>query len=73
LALRWFRDQFYNASRGQAQTIPTGDYEDVYRQMIEMAAQVEPGSEWLFFSPHLGGRICPASPEMRGAWIGVSW
>ncbi len=73
LALRWFRDQFYNASRGQAQTVPTGDYEDIYRQMIEMAAQVEPGSDGLFFSPHLGGRICPASPEMRGAWIGVSW
>jgi xylulokinase len=34
---------------------------------------VEPGSDGLFFSPHLGGRICPASPEMRGAWIGVSW
>jgi xylulokinase len=25
------------------------------------------------FSPHLGGRICPPAPEMKGAWIGFSW
>ena len=25
------------------------------------------------FSPHLGGRVCPAAPEMRGAWLGFSW
>ena len=31
------------------------------------------GADGLFFSPHLGGRICPAAPEMRGAWIGFSW
>jgi xylulokinase len=34
---------------------------------------VAPGSDGLFFSPHLGGRICPATPEMRGAWLGFSW
>ena len=38
-----------------------------------MAASAPPGSDGLLFSPHLGGRICPASPEMRGAWVGVSW
>ncbi len=41
--------------------------------MISLAETVAPGSEGLFFSPHLGGRICPSSPEMRGAWVGVSW
>ncbi len=25
------------------------------------------------FSPHFGGRICPSNPEMRGAWVGLSW
>jgi xylulokinase len=25
------------------------------------------------FSPHLGGRICPSAPRMRGAWDGFSW
>jgi xylulokinase len=38
-----------------------------------MAMEAPPGADGLFFSPHLGGRICPSTPEMRGAWIGFSW
>jgi xylulokinase len=41
--------------------------------MIAFAETAPPGAEGLFFSPHLGGRICPATPEMRGAWLGFSW
>ena len=70
LALRWFRDQFYNRARGESLPIPD---ENLYLQMISLAETIAPGSEGLFFSPHLGGRICPSSPDMRGAWIGVSW
>ena len=69
LALRWFRDQFFNTSRGELLEAP----EDLYSQMIAPVETVAPGSDGLFFSPHLGGRICPSSPEMRGAWVGVSW
>jgi xylulokinase len=69
LALRWFRDQFYNTRRGQA--LPAE--EDLYEEMIACAQQAPPGAEGLFFSPHLGGRVCPSSPEMRGAWLGFSW
>ena len=69
LALRWFRDQFYNQSRGGAPQYQM----DLYPHMISLAENVAPGSEGLFFSPHLGGRICPSSPDMRGAWVGVSW
>jgi xylulokinase len=69
LALRWFRDQFYNTSRGK----PLPSENNLYSEMIAMAASIPAGSDGLFFSPHLGGRICPASPEMRGAWIGASW
>jgi xylulokinase len=69
IALRWFRDQFFNTSHGKV--ISTS--EELYPQMISLAETVAPGSEGLFFSPHLGGRICPSSPEMRGAWVGVSW
>ena len=70
LALRWFRDQFYNQARGES--LPISD-EDLYPRMISLVENITPGSEGLFFSPHLGGRICPSSPDMRGAWIGVSW
>ncbi len=69
IALRWFRDQFYNALRGQPQALES----DLYDEMIAAAADIPAGSEGLLFSPHLGGRICPATPEMRGAWRGFSW
>jgi xylulokinase len=68
IALRWFRDQFYNTHQGDP--LPA---EDVYDRMIAGAAKVEPGCDGLFFSPHLGGRICPSDPQMRGAWVGFSW
>jgi xylulokinase len=69
IALRWFRDQFYNSTRGES--LPRPDV-DLYPRMISMAEGIPPGSDGLFFSPHLGGRICPASPGMRYAWLGVS-
>jgi xylulokinase len=69
LALRWFRDQFYNVLRGQPQ--PLENY--LYEAMDELAVNAPPGANELMFSPHLGGRICPPAPGMRGAWIGFSW
>ena len=77
-ALRWYRDTFYKSQQGsllgsdQGQAAPPSD-EDLYAEMAGLAQDVPPGSDGLFFSPHLGGRICPATPEMRGAWIGFSW
>jgi len=69
IALRWFRDQFYNTWRGE----PQGRDSDLYEEMISAAGKTPPGAEGLFFSPHLGGRICPSAPAMRGAWVGFSW
>ena len=60
-------------SRGRRSAVGGRTPDDIYREMIEEAAAVPPGAEGLFFSPHLGGRICPATPEMRGAWLGFSW
>jgi len=69
IAVRWYRDQFFNNYRGEPQNSP----DDLYSVMISQMEEIPPGSEGLFFSPHLGGRICPATPEMRGSWIGFSW
>lgn len=69
IALRWFRDQFFNTHKGVA--LPAE--ENLYEMMINQAMSIPAGSDGLFFSPHLGGRICPSSPRMRGAWIGASW
>ncbi len=69
IALRWFRDQFYNKSRSKT----LKDNDRLYAEMIKQTEDIAPGSDGLFFSPHLGGRICPSSPSMRGAWLGFSW
>jgi len=67
-ALTWFRDQFFNAVRGETQP-----EEELYAAMDAIARQAPLGADDLYFSPHLTGRICPATPEMRGAWIGFSF
>lgn len=72
LALRWFRDQFYRTG-GQGQPNGENAPDDVYDAMTAAASRVVPGADGLIFSPHLGGRICPSAPAMRGAWIGFSW
>ena len=63
LALGWFRDNF-------AENVPG---EQGFGALAEEAAAIAPGAGGLFFSPHLGGRICPADPERRGSWHGFSW
>lgn len=67
-ALTWFRDQFYDVLRGDLQT-----EEDTYTHLEQLADKAPLGADDLYFSPHLTGRICPATPEMRGAWIGFSF
>jgi len=67
-ALTWFRDQFYNSYHGETQ-----NDQDLYSQLEQFAAKAPLGSSDLYFSPHLTGRICPAAPEMRGAWVGFSF
>jgi xylulokinase len=69
LILRWYRDAFFNTLHAHPQPLN----EDLYEMMAKMAAKINPGADGLFFSPHLGGRICPADPAMRGAWSGFSW
>jgi xylulokinase len=68
LALRWFRDNFLNPHGNAA-----ADASGLYERMIEFAGRAPAGCDGLLFCPHLGGRICPAAPTMRGAWVGFSW
>lgn len=34
---------------------------------------IEPTKENPLFIPHLGGRVCPGQPYLRGAWLGLAW
>jgi xylulokinase len=68
IALRWIRDEIYYPSLNRE-----ASEDDLYDEIMTLAEKVTPGADGLFFSPHLGGRICPSSPKMRGAWVGLSW
>lgn len=67
LALKWYGQEFSN----QAERV--SDSDGSYDELFAGAMDAPPGCDGLLFSPHLGGRVCPAAPEMRGAWIGFSW
>jgi xylulokinase len=70
IALRWLRDNIYTQ---KPQPEFDTAFSEAYDEMTSLAAHVSPGADGLLFSPHFGGRICPSNPEMRGAWIGLSW
>jgi xylulokinase len=44
-----------------------------FEKLNELAAAIEPDASLPIFVPHLFGRVCPAQPDVRGAWIGLAW
>ncbi len=69
LCLRWFRDQFAGEEKEKANK----SGKDPYEILNDFAERVPPGSEGLLFVPHLGGRVCPYNPYVKGTWFGFSW
>lgn len=69
LNLRWFRDELAREEQAQAKA----EGRDVYALLDQMAAQVPAGADSLLFLPHLGGRVCPSEPDLRGLWLGFNW
>ncbi len=69
LNLRWFRDEWSKEEKARAEQ----EGGSVYAMLDEAAAAVPPGSEKLLFLPHLGGRVCPNDPDLRGLWLGFTW
>jgi xylulokinase len=67
MALPWFRESLLHAAGPQESEAPD------YDQMFAEAESVPAGCDGLMFSPHLGGRVCPAGPRLRGAWVGFTW
>ncbi len=72
IALRWFRDQFFNTSHGKS--VPTS--EELYPQMISLAETVAPRLGWavLFTSPwrtHLS--LQPGNARRMGGSFMVSF
>jgi len=46
---------------------------DPYEILNKKIEKIPPGSDGLIFIPHLGGRVCPYNPYVRGSWFGFSW
>ena len=67
--MRWFRDELAKNEREEA--LRAG--KDFYALMDEKAAEIPAGSERMLFMPHLGGRVCPNDPDIRGQWLGFTW
>jgi xylulokinase len=42
-------------------------------EFFAAVTEAPPACGGVMFSPHLGGRVCPPAPGMRGAWLGFSW
>jgi len=69
LCLRWFRDEVARGGASGGDSPP----EAGYAVLDEKVAGVPPGSDGLIFLPHFGGRVTPNDPNIRGAWLGLSW
>lgn len=69
LCLRWFRDTFAADVAADAASRVTSPY----ALLDDMAESIPPGSDLLWFIPHLGGRTLPSQPALRGTWSGFSW
>jgi xylulokinase len=64
--LEWFRQHI----KGDGRSLPTGlKFEDLDRQ----AERLVPTEGQPLFVPHLGGRVSPAWPQLRGAWANLNW
>jgi xylulokinase len=71
LSHHWFRETFAMADDIAAEKL--GDGSTAYEVLDRHAGALPPGSEKLFFLPHLGGRACPGNTDMKGSWFGFSW
>ncbi|HVN77395.1 MAG TPA: FGGY family carbohydrate kinase, partial [Terriglobia bacterium] len=64
--LEWFRRQLATAGLKSAAGVEFGGLD-------RAAARIRPSDELPLFVPHLGGRVSPSRPHLRGAWAGLSW
>jgi xylulokinase len=64
--LEWFRKQVL-AMDGRNLS------ESSLAQLDHAAASLDPDETAPWFVPHLGGRVSPAWPRLRGSWAGIHW
>lgn len=65
--LEWFRKEI--ANRGAA----PNDAPLSFKVLDSLAEASMPDTTDPVFIPHLGGRVSPSQPHLRGAWVGLEW
>ena len=65
--LEWFRREV--ANRGGSSSAEALSFDDLQK----MAEVIVADDDIPVFVPHLAGRACPSQPDLRGAWVGLSW
>ena len=65
LNLEWFRKEIGGNSHG--------DSGMKLAELDRLASRVRLADSLPLFIPHLGGRVCPSRPGLRGAWLGLNW
>lgn len=71
LSHHWFQETFCHADEVAA--AQSGEGKSVYDVLDAKAERLPPGSDKLFFLPHLAGRACPGNTDLKGAWFGFTW
>jgi xylulokinase len=63
--LEWFRKEIILRGRD--------DGEVSFDELNTLLDKMKPSMADPVFIPHLGGRVCPSQPDLRGAWTGLAW
>ncbi len=63
--LEWFARELAHLGKGGAK--------NTFEQLGRLAARLVPQADDPIFLPHLGGRVSPSQPKLRGAWAGLTW
>jgi xylulokinase len=58
---------------GELNALGPGRAGETLDRLNSLAAEVSPRPDDPLFVPHLGGRVCPSQPALRGCWAGVTW
>ena len=64
--LEWFRTQIANRGKLNPSAV-------TFKHLNKLAMTIVPAQDSPFFIPHLGGRVCPTQPSLRGAWVDLHW
>jgi len=64
--LEWFRKSFSSGIRRRTSPL-------TFKELERLAAGISPEADMLLFIPHLAGRVSPSAPNLRGAWVGLTW